>query len=114
MSRYYRLPPPRLIISNKEYRFAGEYVTAEWDRGTESIILYRKGSGDNLQCLLHEFAHYVIDSYYEDAEDHGPEFCAVYMHLLDKYCVFPADCFRLLAKRHKLKIARKYRPNAIR
>lgn len=112
-ARYYRVDPPKLVISRRHYRHAGEYVTAEWDRGNEAIILYPKGHGDNIQCLLHEFSHYVVDQYYDDAEDHGPEFCAVYMHLLDKYCIFPASCFRLLARKYRVKIGRRFRPSAL-
>ena len=113
VARYYRLNPPSLVISDRPTTYAGEYAAAEWDRAGERIILFRKGHGDNFQCLLHEFAHYVIDQYYDGAEDHGPEWVAVYMHLLDKYSILPHECFRLLAKKYRVKIGRRFRPKTL-
>ena len=63
-------------------------------------------------ALLHELAHFLVDEFYTDVEHHGPEYVAIYMHLLDRWKYLPNRCFRLLAKKHRLKIGRRYRPVA--
>ena len=111
LSRYYRVSVPTLRIGNKKGRNAD---AGNYDSHTETIWLNRGEGGANVHVLIHEFAHHVIECYYEDVEDHGKEFVGVYMHLLDKYSILPSQCFRLLAKKYKLKIGRKYRPKAFR
>ena len=76
------------------------------------IVLNRAREGANGMTLLHELAHYIIDEFYTDVEHHGPEFVAIYMHLLDRWKYLPNRCFRLLAKKHRLQIGRRYRPVA--
>ena len=74
----------------------------------------RKGAtGKNLPTLVHELAHHIVDSVYDYAEAHGPEFCAVYMHLMNKYKLMSEDCFRLSARRWGIKIAPEYLPSAL-
>lgn len=109
--RYYRVPVPNLRIGNR----SGKNEDAGWyDMQAEAIWLNRGKGGANMHVLLHEFAHYVTNYFYEDIEDHGPEFVAVYMHLLDKYSILPHKCFRLLARKHRVKIGRRFRPRAFR
>lgn len=76
------------------------------------VVLNRAREGANGMALLHELAHYLTDEFYTGVEHHGPEFVAVYMHLLDRWKYLPNRCFRLLAKKHRLKIGRRYRPVA--
>jgi predicted SprT family Zn-dependent metalloprotease len=63
--------------------------------------------------LLHELTHYIIDRIYVGHEDHGKQFAGVYMHLLDKYRIIPSIAFRAIAKKHRVKIAGKFKPGAI-
>jgi hypothetical protein len=79
---------------------------------TDEIVLNRAREGANGMALLHELAHYLVDQFYTGVEHHGPEWCAIYMHLLDRWRYLPNRCFRLLAKKHRLKIGRRYRPVA--
>lgn len=76
------------------------------------IVLNRAREGANGMTLLHELAHFLVDEFYTGVEHHGPEFVAIYMHLLDRWKYLPNRCFRLLAKKHRLKIGRRYRPVA--
>ena len=64
--------------------------------------------------LLHELAHYIVDSTYVNHQSHGKQFVGVYMHLLDKYRIMPNCAFRALAKKCKVKIAGRFKPDAIR
>lgn len=82
-----------------------------WFDGTE-IVLNRSREGANGMALLHELAHFLVDEFYTDVEHHGPEYVAIYMHLLDRWKYLPNGCFRMLAKKHRLKIGRRYRPVA--
>lgn len=101
--KYYRVDEPRLILSRKNDGDDGDYLHGE-------IALY--ACGQNPGVLLHELAHHIVDELYEGVENHGPEFCAVYMHLLDKWSFLPHEEFRRLAKKYKVVIGRRYRPNA--
>jgi predicted SprT family Zn-dependent metalloprotease len=76
------------------------------------IVLNRAREGANGITLLHELSHFLTAEFYTDVEHHGPEFAAIYMHLLDRWKYLPNRCFRLLAKQHRLKIGRRYRPRA--
>lgn len=80
-----------------------------WDG---EIVLNRAREGCNGMMLLHELTHFLVDEFYTDVEHHGPEFMAIYMHLLCRWNYLPNGCFRLLAKKHRLKIGRRYRPVA--
>ena len=76
------------------------------------IVLNRSREGANGMALLHELAHYLVDEFYTGVEHHGPEYVAIYMHLLDRWKYLPNGCFRMLARKHRLKIGRRYRPTA--
>lgn len=104
--RYYNVETPILkVIRSRKHQEAAWFIH-------DKIFLNRAREGANGMVLLHEVAHYLVDCFYTNTEQHGPEFCAIYMHLLDKYAFLPHDCFRLLAKRFKLRIGRRYRPVA--
>lgn len=106
--KYYKVHPPRLVVTSKGCN--GHYG----DYGQDTIYLYR-GRGENVAVLLHELAHYLVDEFYgESVQDHGPEFCAIYMHLLDKYEFLPHQEFRRLAGKYRVQIGRRYRPKAFR
>lgn len=97
----YRVPAPRLAIVSSPQRVFG--MT---DDGR--IELNRKYHGDNLGTLLHELAHWITDRLEEDddpiRDNHGPEFVGIYGNLLHAYKVLPFECYKLLVKRHKLKM----------
>lgn len=106
--KYYGVDVPRFrVIRNRGCAFAGWY-----DHDRDEIVLNRCREGANAGVLVHETAHYLVDCFYTDVENHGPEFVAIYMHLLDNYRLLPHRCFRLLAKTQRLRIGRKYRPVA--
>ncbi len=115
--RYYNLPPIKMYVVRRKSPQEGHEDlgwTDTYANGSVALYLNACWYGDNVQTLLHELAHYITDSHYEDHENHGRQFCAIYMHLLDKYKMLPSDAFRLLAKRFGIKIAHRFRPNAIR
>lgn len=103
--RYYVIDVPNIRFINTRRNLH----TAWFDH---EIVLNRAREGANGMTLLHELAHYIIDEFYTDVEHHGPEFVAIYMHLLDRWKYLPNTCFRLLAKKHRLHIGRRYRPAA--
>ncbi len=104
--KYYGVEPPRLkVIRNRKTTDTAFYVNDE-------ITLNRSREGTNAGVLCHEMAHYIVDCFYSRVGHHGPEFCAIYMHILDHFCFLPHRCFRIMAKTHRLKIARRYRPIA--
>lgn len=116
--RYYRIEPIRIRVYHKEDErvFGNSYYYQHGDGRVESIeiALNRAFHGANLTTLLHELAHYICDNTYANRAGHGPEFCGIYMHLLDQYRILPALAFRALAEKHKVTVARRFRPAAIR
>lgn len=106
--KYYKVEPPRFgVLRSKKAAWTGEY-----DPNTDEIVLNRSREGCNAMVLCHETAHYIAECFYTDVEAHGKEFVAIYMHILDHFAFLPHRCFRLMAKTHRLKIARRYRPIA--
>ena len=97
----FKVPRPKLVVGRRKEKFMGY---CDEDR----IYLNSWFHGDNTQTLLHEVAHWIVqhDFEEEDYENHGPEFMAVYMHLLDAYRILPAFAFRKFAREYELKIAR--------
>jgi len=117
--KYYRIKPVKVVIFNQPgNRTFGETVSYSYNDGTPDfgyvIRLNRGFHGANVCTLLHELAHYIVEGTYIGAQDHGKKFVGVYMHLLDKYRIIPSDAFRVIAKRHKICIAGKFRPATIR
>jgi len=120
--RYYRIAPIKIVVYNDpEERSMGEHIW--WDTGDgctvdttkqQKIRLNRGFHGANVATLLHELAHYIMRGTYEGHESHGKKFVGVYMHLLDKYRIMPGCAFRALAKKCKVQIAGKFKPDAIR
>jgi hypothetical protein len=102
--KYYKCEVPRLVVSRKKMSYEGDYA--------DRVITLYAGMGDNPGVLLHELAHHLVDEFYPEAQNHGPEFCAIYMHLLDKWGFLPNEEFRRLAKKYKVRIGRRYRPKA--
>lgn len=116
---YYHVPLIKIVVYNdKEHKRFGESVSYSDDDFATSygheIRLNRGYHGANFTTLLHELAHYISDQYYEHHRDHGPQFCGIYMHLLDKYRILPAFAFRTLAKKWGVRIAGRFKPDAIR
>ncbi len=115
---YYRIKAPKLVVYSKpEERVFGRSEYDEMPDGSLAnfeIRLNRGFHGANVCTLLHELAHYIVDNTYENHHGHGKKFVGVYMHLLDKYRVLPAVAFRALAKKWRIEIAGKFKPDAIR
>lgn len=121
--RYYGVMIPKLTLgsNSKDKVFGRSYVTIHYreDDSVEfmdehEIWLNRAYHGDNVAVLLHELAHHIVDQRFDRAYDHGKTYCAIYMHLLDKYRLLPSVCFRVLAKRRGIEIAQRFRPEAVR
>jgi len=105
---YYSVELPRFkVVRNRRWADSAEY-----DPNTETVTLNRSREGANAMVLCHECAHYITSCFYSHVEPHGKEFVAIYMHILDHFCFLPHRCFRMMAKSHRLKLARRYRPKA--
>lgn len=116
--KYYRIKPIRVVVFNApEQRVFGSFNYCEDETGEPYNQVIRLNSGfhgANVTTLLHELAHYIVDSTYEGHAGHGKKFVGVYMHLLEKYRIIPSDAFRVIAKRRGIEIAGKFKPAAIR
>ena len=106
--RRWRVPPVKVRFRKHRYWY-GEYFCM-----SDVMNLYdhedrqRPGHGRNMVTLLHELAHHIDDWKVDcrpSSPSHGPSFAAIAMELYDHYKVLPADAFKLLAKRFKVKIA---------
>lgn len=116
--RYYRIKTPKLSIyddpSDQTFGYSECTIHEDGSRSAFCIYLNRGFHGANIITLMHELAHYIADSTWCGHHGHGPKFVGIYMHLLDKYRVIPADAFRTVAKRRNIKIAGRFKPDAIR
>ncbi len=116
--RYYRVWAIKIVVfDNPANRIFGESVSYTKNGGApygHVIRLNRGFHGANVATLLHELAHHIVDNTYEEHHSHGKHFVGVYMHLLDKYRVLPSVAFRALAKKWRIEIAGKFKPDAIR
>ena len=116
--RYYCIPSIRVAVYNDpDERSMGEFERLVHDDGRvtdQKIRLNRGFHGANVCVLLHELAHYVVDDTYDNVEPHGKQFVGVYMHLMDKYRVMPSCAFRALAKKCRVSVGGKFKPDAIR
>jgi hypothetical protein len=105
--RRWNVPPVKVVFSRNTYWY-GEYSPDE-----KKIRLFdakkrkRPGSGRNRLVLLHEVAHHIDNELFPDSEtgDHGPTFAKVAMDLYDHYKVLPRSAFRMLAKKHGVKVS---------
>jgi hypothetical protein len=90
----YKIRRPKLRVVKRPDRVFG------WCTD-EELYLNRDFHGNNIGTLLHELAHWVVDEVFDTAEEvngcHGPQFAAIYMHLLVGYKVLPEVAFRYLA-----------------
>lgn len=83
---------------------------AQWTNNngesTGTIELCRKGTALDLITVLHELAHHI---HYHHAgravlkhQDHGPEFMAAYISILDTVRLIPRDAMATICDRRKL------------
>lgn len=80
---------------------------AEYDYVDESITLNpKKGTATDLLTILHELAHHVHyhmgGSKYEDHANHGKEFVACYISVLDTVRLIPSDAMAVICKRRRI------------
>ena len=104
--KYYKVTPPTVVLSRKKSSVDGDYL--------HGVVTLYAGKGDNPGILMHELAHHLVDEVMAEVQPHGPEFTAIYMHLLDRWNFIPHEEFRRLAKIYKVVIGRRYRPSAFR
>ncbi len=109
---YYCVDPPALKFVNRpeQREYAWVYFSANSEFEDSEIFLNRGFHGQNAMTLVHELAHHIVDLHFDHHESHGPEFCAVYTHLLHKYNLIPQDAFRVVLKRWGVKIGNEYLP----
>ena len=59
----------------------------------DGIYLNTKQDGQNYQVLIHEVAHWICDDLYPEIAksdvSHPPEWCFIYIELLDRYKFLP-------------------------
>ena len=117
--RYYKIKcPVKVIVVDRPWDKALGWCDS-WsvDGGTpfDFIIYCNRGfHGASTNVLLHELAHYVTDITWRDHEMHGPEYVAIYRHILSKYRIMPDICFDVLAKKYGIRIGKEGKPNQLR
>lgn len=103
--RSWRVPPLKVV-----YPYKPSTLFGVWDPKAGIVRLYQHrsgGHGQHIATLLHELAHHIHDLRFDDkGEAHGPLFVAILLQLLRRYKLVTDRTFRLLAKKHRVKIRR--------
>jgi len=98
--RAYGVPQARL-----RKRVMGRWA-AEWYDGVITLNP-KKGTATDLLTILHELAHHIhwhlTGPEYNKHQDHGKEFMACYLSILDTCRCVPYDAMITICKRRKLK-----------
>lgn len=100
--REYQLPQVTVLFED-----LGEW-TAEW-RPPSTIVFGKKMTSKGLLTVTHEMAHHLhyhvagVDSL--GHEDHGPEFMACHMSILDTARIIPVVGMRAICDAYKIKYA---------
>lgn len=96
--RLYNTPLPTIAFRNK-IESAKLRIISDYDPSTHTITI---GWTDcNHAVAVHEAAHAIMDEQFEDdadVQDHGPEFMAIYLRLLEWAQVAPRSALRASAK----------------
>ena len=116
--RYYKLKSVKIIVVDQPWEPALGWCES-WSINNGApfnfvIHLNRGYHGASAQVLLHEVAHYIVDSFWQGHEPHGPEYTAVHRHLLSKYRILPDICYDVLAKKHNIAVGKRYTPKQFR
>lgn len=102
--RAYGVPRPRLL--RRKLKHAAEWWKAPGKRYSEIVLSTARHNSQDLLTVLHELAHhihfYLADQPAED-EDHGPEFLACYLSILDTVRFLPRDAMAVICKRRGLR-----------
>jgi hypothetical protein len=97
--RRYRIPAAKMRMKPVSY-------AAIWEDGRITLSSI-KGTGLDLLTVLHELAHHLhwhLGGIVTDKqENHGPEFMACYMSILDTVRVIPADAMEVICKRRGIR-----------
>jgi hypothetical protein len=102
--RNYRVPLVRLKWTPMLGRWA-----AEWSEPNVISLNTKKGTSSDLLTVTHELAHHL--HYHLDPtasatqENHGPEFMACHMSILDTCRVIPVVAMRALCDSYKIRYA---------
>ena len=108
--RLYNVTPPVVVtIRDKANPRCGWCEDAK-------IFLNRDNDGATVMTLLHELAHYIVFSVYDEheVEDHGAEFVAVYGWLLDRFNLLPRMCWDDLCEDYEIIQAHDGSPETVR
>lgn len=96
--REYRLPSVKLRYEN-----LGRWA-AEW-RSPNIIVLGIKTTSRDLLTIAHELAHHLHGALAEGLtqEDHGPQFMACYLSILDTARIIPVVGMRAICAQYKIR-----------
>jgi hypothetical protein len=100
MANYYKIKKPRLDSIK-----VGRAYTAAAD-GQDSIEVNTDMAQWTGPVIAHEMAHVICHAYGADEPPHGPKWLAVYLHLMDKFNIMPADGLCASAKNAELKFTK--------
>lgn len=98
--RAYGVPQAKIIFTADLGRWGGE-----WQTGGIIKINPSKGGAMDLITIAHELAHHIHECAVpdNDHQDHGPEFVACYMSILDTARIIPIVGMRAILDRYKIK-----------
>lgn len=101
ISQNYGVPCPRLVWKN-----LGRWA-AEWTEPGEIALNTRKNTAKDVLTITHEMAHHVHFHFGGESargqENHGPEFMAVHMSILDTCRVVPVVGMRAICQQYRLR-----------
>jgi hypothetical protein len=101
MARYYGVEKPRL--ESVKLGKAGNTAAAD---GQEAIEINTDLAQWTGPVIAHEMAHIICHAYAVLEPPHGPTWLAVYLHLMDKFDIMPADGLCASAKNAGLKFTK--------
>lgn len=103
ISQNYRVPCPRLV-----WKDLGRWA-AEWTEPGEIALNTRKNTAKDVLTITHEMAHHVHfhlgGEPTREQENHGPEFMACHMSILDSCRVIPVVGMRAICAAWKVRFA---------
>lgn len=102
--RAYGVPRPRLI--KRKMSYAAQWWKQPGNRYSEIVLSTAKRTSHDLLTILHELGHHIhfyLANLPQEDEDHGPEFMACYLSILDTVRFLPRDAMATICERRGLR-----------
>ena len=104
--RTYAVPQARIRRKLIPGGWAAEWIKRVGTRYSTITLNPHKGTSTDLLTILHELAHHIhfyLANHPSQHQDHGPQFMACYISILDTVRFLPRDAMAVVCKRAGLK-----------